>query len=77
MHGSYGSMLRNSDNAQKAYEVFSTEIELVRRAVREGLLNESPKDLTRSYIHLANASQQLRDYNEAVKWHEQVIQIGQ
>lgn len=75
MHGLYGSMLRNSDDAQRAYEVFKMELKLVQRAERDGLLADPPKDITRSYIHLANASQQLQNYNEAVQWHEQAAQI--
>ncbi|KAH6621468.1 hypothetical protein B0J18DRAFT_481043 [Chaetomium sp. MPI-SDFR-AT-0129] len=75
LHGTAGTIYRNSDNAKKAVTYFGVEISLYEEAIKTGRMEPNHERLAYAYEHMAVALQQLGDYNGAFIWHARNLHI--
>jgi tetratricopeptide (TPR) repeat protein len=73
--GAMGTIYRNSDNAARAVELFKEEIGYVEEAIAAGMIEAHDEKLAIAYEHMAVATQQLGNYEEAAEWHTKNLDI--
>jgi tetratricopeptide (TPR) repeat protein len=65
LEGTLGTISRNSDNAADAVQHFRREISLYAEAVSKGMIKAHDEKVAGAYEHMALATQQLGQYDEA------------
>lgn len=75
LYGTIGTIYRNSDNAARAVEYFRDEITCIEEAVALGKIEPHHMQIRVAYEHMANATQQLKNYDEASKWHRKNLDL--